>query len=225
MKEGGDNLKSLSTGEVLRNRQDILIRLLKRIYSLNMTGSLNYGRYENPYELLVVATFIGNSVRKSWHLRVKEFLKTWDSPIEFLKAYPEKVLIRRPVITPAKLDRLQKTLRLIVEKFNGKIPLTSNELERLPLTWTAKVILSFEYGQPLSPVLDVHQLRVLKRVLNLNFRGIKEAHKLLSEMLSGYRREWSNLAYILSTHGQLICKKGEPLCGSCQFRDICLHVK
>ena len=120
-----------------------------------------------------------------------------------------------------KAKHLAGMARMIIDDFNGKIPMTVPELVRLPGVGrkTANVITSVLDGQP-NMAVDTHVFRVSARI------GLTTAAKtpLATEkqLIKGFPSEYIHQAHHwLILHGRYICKARRPLCEKCGLRPAC----
>ncbi len=89
-----------------------------------------------------------------------------DNPFDMIKLSVDQIReIIKPVgLSPQKAKAIHRLSELLIEKHNGKVPDTFEELEALPGVGhkTASVIMSQVFGQPAFPV-DTHIHRLMKQ--------------------------------------------------------------
>ncbi len=89
-----------------------------------------------------------------------------DNPYDMAKLSEEQIReIIRPVgLSPQKAKAIKQLSQILVDKFQGKVPSTMEELTSLPGVGrkTANVILAQGFGQPAFPV-DTHIFRLMHR--------------------------------------------------------------
>ena len=112
---------------------------------------------------------------------------------------------------------LLKTSKILINKYNGKIPDSFTKLKELPGigNYTANIFLALIYNQP-RIALDGNVKRVLFRLFNIS--------KCNEENLFQTKRN-DDLAEALMEFGALICKPKEPKCNECEIKKICSHYK
>ena len=109
---------------------------------------------------------------------------------------------------------------VLLEKHNGKVPDTMEELVKLPGVGekTAKVVLNVGFGKGVIAV-DTHILRVARRLgLSSAKTPAGVSRDLEAITPTDYIR---NAHHYLLLHGRYTCKAQRPLCGSCALRDLC----
>ena len=114
----------------------------------------------------------------------------------------------------------------VMEKFDGKIPMTVDELIQLPGVGrkTANVITSVIDKQP-NMAVDTHVFRVSKRLGLVNQSSStplhveKELIKNIPENLIHKAHHW------LILHGRYVCIARKPKCGKCGLQNVCRFYK
>ena len=115
----------------------------------------------------------------------------------------------------------------IVRRYDGKLPADYEALRALPGIgdYTAGAIASIAFGLP-HPAIDGNVLRVSARLLK-SPRDIADTktRRMFSDFLAETmdKREPGVYNEALMEVGETLClPKGEPLCGSCPLRELCL---
>jgi A/G-specific adenine glycosylase len=121
---------------------------------------------------------------------------------------------------------LRVAAQMVVDKYNGRIPTTAKELQKLPGVgrYTAGAIASIAFNEP-TPVLDGNVIRVLARLFDLAEDVTKTAVKnhlwgLAADQVPPKRPGDYNQA--LMELGQTICLPAAPRCHECPIADPCL---
>ena len=110
---------------------------------------------------------------------------------------------------------LHKTSKILIKKYNGKIPKSFEKLKKLPGIgdYTANVLLALIYNQP-RVALDGNVKRVLSRLDNIN---TEETVNLFRTKRNG------DFAEALMEFGALICKPKDPRCHECKIKKMCAY--
>jgi len=110
---------------------------------------------------------------------------------------------------------LHKTSKILIKKYNGKIPKSFEKLKELPGIgdYTANVLLALIYNQP-RVALDGNVKRVLSRLDNIN---TEETVNLFRTKRNG------DFAEALMEFGALICKPKNPRCHECKIKKMCAY--
>src|SRR6187431_2145467 len=123
--------------------------------------------YEDPYELIVAVILSAQCTDKRVNMTTPAIFKRFPdvaslSKTDFEELFPYIKSISYP---NNKTKHLIGMAKQVVEKFNGKIPMTVDELMQLPGVGrkTANVITSVIDKQP-NMAVDTHVFRVSKRI-------------------------------------------------------------
>jgi endonuclease-3 len=114
--------------------------------------------------------------------------------------------------------------KMVMNDFDGKIPMTVNELMRLPGVGrkTANVITSVIDNQP-NMAVDTHVFRVANRIGLVKAKTPLETEKQLVKNLP------KDLIYVahhwLILHGRYICVARKPKCEICGLTPACKFYK
>ncbi len=120
-----------------------------------------------------------------------------------------------------KAKNIQASARMVVERFDGKVPKTMDELTSFPgvARKTANIVLSNAFGINAGIAVDTHVKRLSSRLgLSKNEDPVKIERDLMEITPS---REWSTLSHLLIFHGRKICQAKKPRHSECVLFDIC----
>jgi len=111
--------------------------------------------------------------------------------------------------------------RALVERHNGEVPQTLEELVKLPGVGrkTANVVLGVLWNKPEGVVVDTHVIRLSQRLGWSKHRDPGKIEVDLCAILP--RSEWDHAAHVLIFHGRRCCYARKPECGSCSVNDVC----
>ncbi len=182
--------------------------------------------YADAYQLLVAVILSAQCTDNRVNLTTPAFFLKFPGPEALSKASFEEVypLVKSISYPNNKTRHLMGMASLLVEKFNGKVPMTVNELLMLPGVGrkTANVITSVIDKQP-NMAVDTHVFRVSKRLgLTTRARTPEAAEKQLVSMIPAPLVHKAHHWLIL--HGRYICKARKPLCDKCGLKSICKFV-
>ncbi|NPA54431.1 MAG: endonuclease III [Aquificae bacterium] len=123
-----------------------------------------------------------------------------------------------------KAERLKKISKILLDKHDGKIPDTIEELTKFPGIGrkTASVILVNGFGKP-AIVVDTHVKRVSKR---LGLTCHDDPEKIEQDLARFFSKEnWAYISNALVLFGRYICTAKNPKCKECYLADICPYDK
>jgi len=122
--------------------------------------------HSDAYTLLIAVLMSAQSTDVSVNKVTPALFKLAATPEKMSKLSPEKILsiIKTVGLAPGKSRNIQQLSQILVEKHQGKVPQTFEELEALPGVGhkTASVVMSQAFGVPAFPV-DTHIHRLLYR--------------------------------------------------------------
>ncbi|HBD32883.1 MAG TPA: endonuclease III, partial [Cupriavidus sp.] len=110
--------------------------------------------------------------------------------------------------------------RILVEKYDGKVPPVREALESLPGVGrkTANVVLNVGFGQPTIAV-DTHIFRVSNRT---GLAPGKNPDAVEQKLLKVVPTEFLHDAHHwLILHGRYVCKARKPECWHCAIEPLC----
>ena len=132
--------------------------------------------------------------------------------------------IMRPCgLGPSKARDISGCMKVLHEKYGGRVPDDFDELLALPGVGrkSANLIMGDVFGKP-AIVTDTHCIRI-SNLLGL-VDGIKEPAKVERELWKIVPpEEGSDLCHRFVHHGRAVCVARRPECGRCCLADICAH--
>ena len=180
--------------------------------------------YDSPYQLLVSVILSAQCTDKRVNMTTPALLEKYPDPKALSLATPEQVLplIKSISYPNNKSKHLVGMAKMLMEKFNGQVPMTVDELVQLPGVGrkTANVITSVIDKQP-NMAVDTHVFRVSARIgLTTAAKNPLQAEKQLIQFIP---KELIHKAHHwLILHGRYICLARNPKCSKCGLKDICL---
>ena len=124
----------------------------------------------------------------------------------------------------AKARDIVACAQVLLEKYNGELPHTMEELTALPGVGrkTANLILGDVFKVPGSTVVDTHCIRLTNRLGLVD--GLKDPVKIEKELRRIIDPEKSSdFCHCLVLHGRAVCDARKPMCEKCCVRDLCRH--
>ena len=135
--------------------------------------------YNNPYQLLVAVILSAQCTDKRVNMTTPAIFEKYPSPEELAKTnFDELFPFVKSISYPNnKTKHLIGMAQMVMNEFNGEIPMTVEELMRLPGVGrkTANVITSVVDAQP-NMAVDTHVFRVAARIgLTVNAKTVLAA--------------------------------------------------
>ncbi len=206
------------TFEEQQKRMQKVIELLANEYP-DVKIQLNFS---TPFELLV-ATILSAQCTDERVNKVTPILFAKYKNIGRYFQVPQKELEEDIFSTgfyKSKAEKIQKTAKIISEKFNGEVPNSLEKLLELPGVGrkTANVILGHIFNIP-AIVVDTHVIRITNK---LGFVDTENAEKIEFKLMDLVPKEkWVVFTHYLINHGRKICIARKPKCKECFISKYC----
>ena len=187
------------------------------------TTELNYS---NPFELLVAVILSAQCTDKRVNMVTQELFKKFPNANALASSsFDELFPIIKSISYPNnKTKHLLGMAKVLIERFNNKVPEDVKELQELPGVGrkTANVIASVIYDQPFMAV-DTHVFRVSKRIglVRQNSKTTLEVEKQLVRYLP--EEVITRAHHWLILHGRYVCLARNPKCNSCKISHFCRY--
>lgn len=198
---------------------DILERL-KKAYTKKPVTALHFS---TPLELLVATIMSAQTTDVLVNRITEQLFKKYKTAEDFAKTPPEQIAgdIKPVNFYNNKAKNISKMAAILVEKFEGKVPATMEDLASLPgvARKTANIVLSSAFGINAGIAVDTHVIRLSNR---LGLTKHQDPVKIEQDLMPiTPQRDWNNLAYLLILHGRAICRAVKPKHSECVLYDIC----
>lgn len=193
-------------------------------FALNSPDAKTELIYDNPYELLVAVILSAQCTDKRINLTTPAVFAAYPDMESLSKATSNELfaLIKSISYPNNKTNHLIGMAKMVMKDFSGKIPMTVDELIKLPGVGrkTANVITSVIDKQP-NMAVDTHVFRVANRIGLVKAKTPLETEKQLVKNLP------EDLIYIahhwLILHGRYICVARKPKCSICGLKPVCKY--
>ena len=177
---------------------------------------------QTPFTLLVSVVLSAQATDKGVNKATEPLYKIADTPEKILALGEDGLIgyIKTIGMYRSKAKHIMGLCRMLIDEFDGKLPRTREDLQRLPGVGrkSANVILNVVYSEPTMPV-DTHLLRVSPRIGLSNGTTPIEVEK---DLLACIPAEFlMNAHHWLLLHGRYVCVARKPLCSQCLIADLC----
>lgn len=180
--------------------------------------------YDNPYQLIVAVILSAQCTDKRINITTPALFSNYPDIESLSNANTEKLfsIIKSISYPNNKTNHLIGMAKMVMNDFGGKIPMTVNELIRLPGVGrkTANVITSVIDNQP-NMAVDTHVFRVANRIGLVKAKTPLETEK---QLIKNLPKDLIHLAHHwLILHGRYICVARAPKCDICSLRPVCKY--
>ncbi|MBG9376425.1 endonuclease III [Panacibacter sp. DH6] len=181
--------------------------------------------YDNPYQLLVAVILSAQCTDKRVNITTPAIFASFPTVYDLAKTDFDTLFpyIKSISYPNNKTRHLINMAHMVVNEFNGEIPMTVDELVKLPGVGrkTANVITSVVDAQP-NMAVDTHVFRVSARIgLTVNAKTPLAAEK---QLITYIPKELVHIAHHwLILHGRYVCVARNPKCEICGLRPACKY--
>lgn len=179
--------------------------------------------FSNPLEMLVSTVLSAQCTDKKVNEVTQVLFRKYTSAADYADA-PEGELEKDIFATGffnQKAKHLRGIGRALVERHDGKVPGTMDELVALPgvARKTANIVLGNSFDVVEGVAVDTHVKRLAYR---MGLSREQNPGKVERDLMALLPRElWFKGAYILIDHGRAVCKARNPACDDCPVNEPC----
>jgi len=185
-----------------QSRADYIDRRLGQLYPVTPIPL----DHRDAYTLLVAVLLSAQCTDKRVNLVTPHLWNLADNPADMMRVPVANIqaVIRPCGLSPQKAKAISGLSRLIVEKHQGEVPRTFDELEQLPGVGhkTASVVMSQAWGCPAFPV-DTHIHRLAQRWGLTDGRNVVQTEKDLKRIFP--ESNWNKLHLRMIYYGREHC--------------------
>jgi endonuclease III len=159
--------------------------------------------HKDPYTLLIAVLMSAQSTDVRVNKITPLLFEKADNPYDMVKLSVEEIRdIIKPVgLSPMKSKGIHGLSQILIEKHNGKVPQSFEDLEALPAVGhkTASVVMSQAFGVPAFPV-DTHIHRLMYRWNLSNGKNVVQTEKDAKRLFP--REIWNDLHLQIIWYGR-----------------------
>ena len=201
-----------------KQKAKIIIKTLNKIYPQAPVPL----KSKNTFTLLLSVLLSAQCTDVNVNNVTKDIYPKYFKPEHFVKLGRKKIekLIKKIGIFRIKAKSIYLMSKQILEKHNGKVPKTFEELEKLPGVGhkTASVVMSQGFGYPAFAV-DTHIHRLAQRWGLTNGKNVVQTEKDLKRIFP--KKNWSKLHLQIIFYGREYCKARDCYGLTCKICTTC----
>jgi endonuclease-3 len=180
-------------------------------------------KHDNPFQLLISTILSAQTTDVRVNQVTQTLYKKYPGPEAFAYANPSELEqeIRPTGFFRNKTKSIMGASKGILEKFNGQVPRTMEEILTLPgvARKTGNVVLGTAYGIASGVVVDTHVMRLSRR---LDLTKHQEPKKIELDLMRVIPKDrWIKFSHQLIWHGRRVCIARKPRCIDCNLESIC----
>lgn len=196
-----------------------LIKLLKKTYPRAKCEL----EYQSTLQLLVAVILSAQCTDKRVNMVTPGLFKKYSDAEHFARVSQEELEteIRSTGFYRNKARNIRLCCQAILERFDGRVPNTMEELVTLPGVGrkTSNVILNVAYGKNDGICVDTHVQRLSGRLGLSLHKGPEKIERDLIKLFPS--KQWGDLSMLLIWHGRRRCYARSPDCVHCELKAIC----
>ena len=199
-------------------RAKIVLKILNKIYPKTPIPL----KHRNIFTLLVSVLLSAQCTDVNVNNVTKKIYPKYNKPEHFVKLGRKRIekLIRSIGIFRIKAKSVYNLSKTLIKEFNGKVPKTFEQLEKLPGVGhkTASVVMSQGFGFPAFPV-DTHIHRLAQRWGLTNGKNVIQTEEDLKRLFP--KKYWNKLHLQIIYYGREYCKARDCYGLSCKICTTC----
>ena len=182
-----------------------------------------YLNFKTPIQLLVAAILSAQTKDEVVNALTPELYKRFQTTKDFANATVDELnkYINHVTFFGNKSKNIILTCKILIEKYNGEVPNTMDELIALPGVGrkTANTILINAYAIVEGIPVDTWVMKLSQRI---GISESKDPDKIEEDLMGIIKKEdWKKAAYIFKSHGKEICQSTTPICSKCPINKLC----
>lgn len=182
--------------------------------------------HQNPFRLVISVLLSAQTTDAQVNKVTPELFRRWPTPYEMAGASVADVMdvIKSLGFYKTKAKHCVEAARMIVADFDGEVPSTMRELQKLPGVGrkTANIVLNVGFGIVEGIAVDTHVNRIAHRLAFSPKTHEKEPLKTEQDLLKILPHEyWESVNHQWISFGREICSARSPKCAECPLADLC----
>ncbi len=183
--------------------------------------------HKDAYTLLIAVLLSAQCTDVRVNKTTPSLFKLADNPYDMMKLSVEEIreIIKPCGLSPMKSKGIAGLSKILVEKYDGQVPNTFEDLEALPAVGhkTASVVMTQWFGKPAFPV-DTHIHRLAYRWGLSNGKSVEQTEHDLKRLIP--EEKWNNAHLQIIYFGRTFCPaKGHrweecPICKKYMRKDL-----
>lgn len=172
--------------------------------------------FTNPFETVIATVLAAQCTDKRVNIVTAKLFPKYPDAKAMAQLTPEELepMIQECGLFHTKARNIVELCRILVAKYDGRVPDTMEELVQLPGVGrkTANVVLANAFGKPAFAV-DTHVFRVSNRIGLAHANNVEQTERQLMDAVP--RDRWSHTHHLLIWHGRRCCTARKPACERC----------
>ena len=201
-----------------KDKAKIILKELNKLYPRTPSPLT----HTNNFTLLISVLLSAQCTDLNVNNVTKNIYPKYNKPEHFVKLGQKKIekLIQKIGLFRMKSKSVYYLSKILIDKHNGTVPKTFEELEALPGVGhkTASVVMSQGFGYPAFPV-DTHIHRLAQRWGLTNGKNVTQTEKDLKDLFP--KKNWNKLHLQIIWYGREYCKARDCYGIACKICKSC----
>lgn len=180
-------------------------------------------QFSTPFELLTATILSAQCTDIRVNIVTKTLFKKYKTIKDYANANQSEFEndIRSTGFFRNKAKNIINCAKIILNKYNGKVPQTMEELTKLPGIGrkTANIVLSSGFGKYEGIAVDTHVIRITNLLKLTKHKDPEKIEKDLMEIVP--KKRWKEFSFLIQTLGRRVCKARNPKHSACPLNKIC----
>ena len=181
---------------------------------------------EEPFQILIATALSARTQDATTHAASTRLFRKARTPRSMARLSTHEIerLIYPVSFYRNKARHVKACCEMLVNRFDGRVPSTMEELLMLPGVGrkTANLVLILGFRSLDNICVDTHVHRISNRLGWVATQSPEETEQALYATTD--RRWWPYINLYLVTWGQNVCRPVYPRCGDCVIRDECRRI-
>ena len=209
----------------MKSKKDIkeIIKILKETYP-EAECSLDFS---NPFQMAVAVLLSAQCTDARVNIVTKELFKAAPTAKEMNTLTIKEIekYIASCGLYKTKAKNIKGLAEMVMDKYNGEIPDTMEELVKLPGIGrkSANVVMLEAFHNPQGVAIDTHAKRICNRI---GISKEESPEKIEQDLLKKIDKdEYFDANHLFVWHGRYTCKARKPECEKCTITKYCNYFK
>ena len=205
----------------------VIKRVEKRVQEYKLPITTKVSKSNDPFKVLIATMLSPQTKDTVTGPAFQRLMKLADNPQEMLRLSEKEI---EKAIYPVgfyrtKAKRVKQICRILLEKHNGKVPVSMQQLLEFPGVGrkVAGLVMIYGFGKTENIPVDTHCHRVPNRLGWIKTKMPEQTEKELMKLIP--KKYLKNFNNTFVTFGQNICTPQKPHCWECPVNKYCKYYK
>ena len=177
----------------------------------------------NPFKVLISCLLSLRTKDAVTAKASKSLFETADAPEEIIRLSTKQIekLIYPVGFYKTKAKRIKEICKVLLEKYNGKVPDKEQELLNLKGVGrkTMNIVMTYGFNKKEFIAVDTHVHRISNRLGWVKTKTPEQTEFELKKVIP--KKHWQEINNLFVTFGQNICLPISPFCSRCPINKYC----